>query len=309
MAKNGHLALVYRELGNYGITNYKLDENRGKHNQLRWSFRGIGNILTVPKTPSDHRAPLNLLGDLRRQFKEAGLHPVSAQPKPKKLQLVSSKTPAQLMEKKLSDLSEDVDAITDMLLEIAPDLARFSTLSAQADTAIQNSPIKFRLQAEVPPAIVGPLLAYLVANGVGMSDIRVRPLNVSASEAPAKSTEPFPPAPPVSPVLMNANAVPDTCAEPVIALKPKPAAKPKGKRSGRPFEGSILCKLMQHLRDSGPQTTAQLLAAGFTGYAGRDDRLGALAYGLVQRGLAIQKSDGSWTLTIEGKGKLKALGV
>jgi hypothetical protein len=66
---------------------------------------------------------------------------------------------------------------------------------------------------------------------------------------------------------------------------------------------------MQHIRANGPQTTVQLLAAGFTGYAGRDDRLGALAYSLVQRGFAIQKTDGTWALTIEGKGKLKALGV
>jgi hypothetical protein len=306
LAHNGHLALVYRELENYGITNYKLDENRGKHSQLKWSLRGIGNILTVPKTPSDHRAPLNLLGDLRRQLRAANLSPVPAHTKRKHLQLISNKSPAEVVERRLSDLAKDVDAVTDLLLDLAPDLARFGTLASQADTAIQNSPVKFRLQAEVPSALVGPLLAYLAANGVSMSDTRIGPLKVSTPEGPAKSAEAIRPIPPAPSILAAESAA---CAEPVTALKPSPIAKPKGKRHGRPFEGSAICKLMQHLRDSGPKTTTQLLEAGFTGYAGRDDRLAALAYGLVQRGLAIQKSDGSWTLTIEGKSKLKALGV
>ena len=307
MAQNGHLVFVYRELEKYGITNHKLEENRGKHNRLSWSFRGISNILTVPKTPSDHRAPLNLLTDLRRQIKAANLTPIAERPKREHLQLVSSKRTEDLLEKKVAGLAEDVDALTDLMLDIAPDLSRFAQVAAEADAIAQDSPIKFRIQAEVPPVLAGSLLAYLIANGVAMRDVRISPLKAALPEAPAR--EPVP-AQAASVVLSAPPPKEDTfpiCQISTATPEPKtaPALKKPG-RPGRAFAGSAICKLMQYLRDNGPQTTFQLGAAGFTGYAGRADRIGAFAYGLAQRGLAMQKPDGCWALTIEGRTKLKA---
>jgi hypothetical protein len=306
LAKNGHLVFVYRELDRYGITNHRV-ENGGKHNQLKWSLRGSGNTLIVPKTPSDHRAPLNLLTDLRKQLKAANLSPVAEQPKRERLQLVSSKRTEDILQKKVVGLAEDVDALTDLVLDIAPDLSRFTEVAAQADTVAQDSPIKFRIQAEVPPAIVGSLLAYLIANGIAMKNVRISPLKAAAPEAPARETAPIQAASVALPAPLPEKVTSFICQIPMATREPKvaPATK-KQKRSGRPFAGSAICKLMQYLRDNGPQTTFQLGEAGFTGYAGRADRIGAFAYGLVQRGLAIQKPDGAWALTIEGRAKLEA---
>jgi hypothetical protein len=299
LARNSHLVLVYREFAKYGITNHRLDENRGKHNQLSWSFGRISNILTVPKTPSDHRAPLNLLSDLRRQIKSAHLTPVAERPNQKHLQLVSSKPTDNLLEKKVAGLAEDVDALADLILDIAPDLSRFAQVAARTDAVAQDFPIKFRVQAEVPPALAGPLLAYLIANGVAMRDVRISSLKAATPEVPTREPAPTCPLPsvvePARPLEGKAPTIP---ARPPVPKKPG--------RPGPPFAGSALCKLMQYLRDNGPQTTLQLGVAGFTGYAGRADRLGAFAYGLVQRGLAMQKPDRSWALTIEGRSKLKA---
>ena len=201
MARNGHLALVYREFEKYGITNHKLEEDRGKHNRLSWSFRGIGNILTVPKTPSDFRVPLNILRDLRQQLKAANLTPVAAQPKRGHLQLVSAKPIADVLEKKVAGLAADVDSLTDLMLDIAPDLSRFAQVAEQADAVAQGAPVKFRIQTEVPPALIGSLLAYLIANGVAMRDVRISPLKVAAPEIPAREPAFIQAAPVVDPRL------------------------------------------------------------------------------------------------------------
>ena len=307
MARDGHLVLVYREFEKYGITEHRLVENRGKHNHLNWSFRGINKQLTVPKTPSDYRVPLNILRDLKHQIKAANLTPIVARPKREHLQLVSSKRTEDLLAKKVAGLAEDVDALADLVLDIAPDLSQFAQVAAQADATAQDSPIKFRIQAEVPPAIVGSLLAYLIANGVAMRDVRISPLKAATPEVPAREPAPTQ-APPVAlpppPPEKEASFI---CQMPTATPEPKvaPVAK-KSNHRGRPFAGSAICKLMQYLRDNGPQTTLQLGVAGFTGYAGRADRIGTFAYGLVPRGLAMQKPDGCWALTIEGRTKLKA---
>lgn len=307
MAQNGHLVLVYREFEKYGITNHRLEENRGKHNRLSWSFRGINNILTVPKTPSDFRAPLNLLTDLRKQIRAANLTPIAERPRQEHLQLVSSKRTEDVLERKVAGLAEDIDALTDLVLDIAPDLSRFTEVAAQADAVAQDSPVKFRIQAEVPPVLVGSLLAYLIANGVAMRGVRISPLNASAPKAPEEKPAPVQALPVVLPAPPPEKEASFICQMPTIIPKPAvaPAAK-KQKRSGRPFAGSAICKLMQYLRDNGPQTSAQLIASGFTGYAGRADRLCALVWTLVQRGLVIEKPDWSWAITIEGRAKLKA---
>lgn len=65
------LTAVKRELIHYpGVEQHF--ERRGTHNRLTFSLGGASRFLTIPKTPSDHRAPENAVRDFRKTMRELG---------------------------------------------------------------------------------------------------------------------------------------------------------------------------------------------------------------------------------------------
>lgn len=324
LAQDSALKLVYREFERYGITDYRLHTNGGKHHRLNWSYRGITNVLTVSKTPSDHRVPLNLLTDLRRQIREANLPLPASKPKNEYPKLVSGKLCENPLEKRVESLAGDVNLLTDLLLDLAPDLSLFAKAANEAEAIEAEAPAKFRFRATIPARLVGPLLAYLSANGVAMSDLGIAPLNTSPPKPAAKEAEPksfvpvqFPTLPPDKPALpapVKPSVPPpekSLFAAPPSPVRPSPVpeAPPVNQRIGRAFADSAICMLMQYLRDHGPKATCQLESEGFETSNGKPVRLTALASSVRAKGFAERTWDGKWALSKEGRAKLKSEGL
>jgi hypothetical protein len=301
LGQNDYLAYVLREFAEQGITDYRFQNGRGKHDKLVWSHHGRDGLLTIAKTPSDHRAALNLRADLRRQLREAHVTPLQKPQKQGHLRIVSNKSPTEVMEKKLSSLSDDVSVITDILLDLVPEIGRFNKMAAQTAADIHGSSLKFRLQAEVPPPLIGPLLAYLVENGVAMAAVRIRPITDGTEVTPKASTIPsaelplpVEPTRPAEPPVEEA-AVTQPAPEEVV---PSARAKePPAAKAHKRFEGSASQKLMQHLA-LGPQTLTQLRIAGFTGCA--SSGISPLLYQLKIKDWVERNADATWALTSEG---------
>jgi hypothetical protein len=309
VAQNNYLDFVFKEFDVHGITNYKRVSGTGKHDRVVWSHHGRSGELVVAKTPSDHRTPLNLRSDLRRQLQAANISKPNRELGRKPLKNSRKPDPSELLERKVSSLVSEVDTVTDMLLEIAPDLNRFNRLAEQASAIADNSSVKFRIRADIPPAIVGGLLAYLVANDVAMTDIRVAPLKPEAAVLPAEPlrTAPVPlPAPVTAPVCISP-ASPALFARPPAPLtKPAPLNKLVRRCGGkRAFAGSAMSKLMLYLRDHGAQTEHQLERAGLQGYAGTSSPIANLCYALIYKGFGIRNRDGTVALTPAGEERLK----
>lgn len=56
---------VLAELATHGVTEYDIEDGR-KHRKLRFIFGGKPILYVMPKSPSDWRASLNAVSDLRR---------------------------------------------------------------------------------------------------------------------------------------------------------------------------------------------------------------------------------------------------
>jgi hypothetical protein len=60
-----YIRAVKAELAAHGVAEYQIDDGR-KHKKLRFSWQGKDVLYVMPKSPSDWRASMNAVSDLRR---------------------------------------------------------------------------------------------------------------------------------------------------------------------------------------------------------------------------------------------------
>jgi hypothetical protein len=300
---NPCLDALLEEFECYGITDYDTDES-GPHIKVRWRHQGHHNCLTVAKSSSDRRAPLNLRSDLRKQLHTAGIPRLSdLAVRPKTILAFPKAQPTDGMDEKIRRLAAEMGAVTDWLLDLTPAIHKLEQFTGMADAVADSCGLRFRLRADVSPSLIGPLIAYLLTQGVGMEDVKLS--HIPAQAAPEKPPLPriaLPPKPAISPI-------PAFCPPPIAATTSLPAelpAQPSNPRRGR-SNGSAREKLLSHLNEHGPQTTEQLRAAGLRGWADREDRLTQfLSHLCLADTPPIRRRwDQTYELTSEGKAFFK----
>jgi hypothetical protein len=62
---------VMGEVQNWPGVECMLEGGR-KHGKMRVAYNGVSRVMLMPKSPSDHRAPLNQVTYLRRVLREVG---------------------------------------------------------------------------------------------------------------------------------------------------------------------------------------------------------------------------------------------
>jgi len=93
MNANPVVRAVERELKHYPGVRMELDESGGRHSRMLFEKNGTSRFLTVPRTPSDFRAPKNAVRDFRKTMKELGAEPL---PERKRSKRISDRFPASL---------------------------------------------------------------------------------------------------------------------------------------------------------------------------------------------------------------------
>jgi hypothetical protein len=124
MNGNPVVRAVERELKHYPGVRMELDESGGRHARLLFEKGGQSRFLTVPRSPSDFRAPKNAIRDFRKTMKELGATPLpTTRRNPRK----SDRFPAYL--------SLNGKNLSISILKKSPLLSRFKTKDAKAVAA------------------------------------------------------------------------------------------------------------------------------------------------------------------------------
>jgi hypothetical protein len=102
--KNPCLAAVLEELNASDVRHITRSQG-GKHVQLRWPTPRGERMITLPMTPSDHRASDNARAVVRRMLREDGMLVEAEQRKPPPLRQHDRLT---LMERRLATLEQRI---------------------------------------------------------------------------------------------------------------------------------------------------------------------------------------------------------
>lgn len=294
MAQDTQINFAKRELAAYGITNYKIDTARGKHPQLRWTYEGIEHVVTLAMTSTSNSGALNLRALIRKKLREAGAirqeTVISRSPgRPK-----TKASGADSLMQRVDQLTAEVDAVVDLLIDSAPQFVKLTEIARDLNAANDYQDVRFTFQANVPPSLVGMLLAMVTSNGVSMNDVRVRRMsngvayNGSSVQAPTIHK-------PIVQVTQQASEMK------VIKLPEKVNRYSK-------FSGSAQERCMIYLYKNGGKTVNELRAAGFVGFGGQSKRLPQFLGNLTTRGFTRITEGGRHTLTQEGIQRLKEAG-
>lgn len=307
---NPCLDALLKEFECYGIKDYEIDES-GSHLKVRWRHQGHHNYLTVAKTASDRRAPLNLRSDLRKQLHTAGIPRLSDLTERLRATPAFPKTqPNDGIDERIQRLASEMGAVTDWLLDITPAIHKLEQFAGMAD-AVEADPSnpRFRLRADIPPSLVGPLIAYLLKQGLGMESIKISPMPLQAISNPEERSYPRIALPPKQEQIAVPAPFRPSMAE-AAPLSPRHETTAQSSIFGRGRKnGAARVNLLSHLDAHGAQTIDQLQHAGLRGYANRADRLSMLLSKLSQPEVSLirRREDHAFELTPEGRAALKKL--
>lgn len=308
--RNPCLDAILAEFEAYGITDYDVNQN-GPHLKVRWQHQSHHNQLSFPKSPSDWRAPFNIRSTLREQLRGAGIPRLSDLVEhPKATRLPLGIQPSVEIDEKVRRLAAEVGSITDWLLDVIPAIQKIEQFAGMADIVeAESGNLKFRLRADIPPSIVGPLIAYLLTQGIGMESVKISHIPFQAISAPEE--KPYPRI--ALPAKIEQITIPAPHLPLVTEAAPLPAKERLSVQSG-PLghtrkNGTARAMLLSYLNEYGAQTPEQLRSAGVKGYADRIDRLSMLLSHLARQETPLirRNQENAFELTPEGKALFKKL--
>lgn len=174
--RNPCLDAVTRELILANI-HYKV-EDLGKHLSVLWWHDKRPRRVTVARTPSDWRAPLNDRSIVRRLLREDGID-IDALPKaPPRVAtleqaLAAPKDPDEIISEKLARVEAELKLVADLVLSVAP--AFEATLD---EVRAGEGAAKFAVALDLAPQALGRALGALYGAGFLPHEVSVTAVGV-----------------------------------------------------------------------------------------------------------------------------------